>query len=130
MSGCPAVSGAVGWRLRSASARSAASTTRVAPGIISPKSPHSFDRGSSARPRQFYNVFYMTAQEFDVVVVGSGGAGMVAALAAAHRGLSTIVIEKAAHFGGPLEPAGGGVWIPNNEVLERDGVRDTTEAAR
>ncbi|HUB56102.1 MAG TPA: FAD-binding protein, partial [Mycobacterium sp.] len=40
-------------------------------------------------------MFYMTAQEFDVVVVGSGGAGMVAALAAAHRGLSTIVIEKA-----------------------------------
>src|SRR6202012_6286723 len=58
--------------------------------IISPKSPHSFDRGSSARPRQFYNVFYMTAQEFDVVVVGSGGAGMVGALAGAPRGLSAI----------------------------------------
>lgn len=37
----------------------------------------------------------MTAQEYDVVVVGSGGAGMVAALTAAHRGLSTVVIEKA-----------------------------------
>ena len=64
----------------------------------------------------------MTAQEeFDVVVVGSGGAGMVAALAAAHRGLSTIVIEKAAHYGGSTARSGGGVWIPNNEVLERDG---------
>ena len=60
----------------------------------------------------------MTAQEFDVVVVGSGGAGMVAALAAAHRGLSTIVIEKAAHYGGSTARSGGGVWIPNNEILQ------------
>ena len=64
----------------------------------------------------------MTAQEFDVVVVGSGGAGMVAALTAANRGLSTVVIEKAPHFGGSTARSGGGVWIPNNEVLKRDGV--------
>ena len=36
---------------------------------------------------QFYNVFYMTGQEYDVVVVGSGAAGMAAALTAAHQGL-------------------------------------------
>ena len=72
----------------------------------------------------------MTAQEYDVVVVGSGGAGMVAALTAAHRGLSTVVIEKAPHYGGSTARSGGGVWIPNNEVLKRDGVRDTPEAAR
>src|SRR5882757_5797244 len=130
MSGCPAVSGVIGWRLRSACARSAANSSRAATEIISPKSPHSFDRGSSARPWQFYNVFYMTAQEFDVVVVGSGGAGMVAALAAAHRGLSTIVIEKAAHYGGSTARSGGGVWIPNNEILQRDGITDTAQAAR
>ncbi|WP_264990625.1 3-oxosteroid 1-dehydrogenase, partial [Mycobacterium kiyosense] len=72
----------------------------------------------------------MTAQEYDVVVVGSGAAGMVAALTAAHRGLSTVVIEKAAHFGGSTARSGGGVWIPNNEVLQRAGVKDTPEAAR
>ena len=72
----------------------------------------------------------MTAQEYDVVVVGSGGAGMVAALTAAHRSLSTVVIEKARHFGGSTARSGGGVWIPNNQVLNRDGVRDTPEAAR
>jgi 3-oxosteroid 1-dehydrogenase len=72
----------------------------------------------------------MTSQEYDVVVVGSGGAGMVAALAAAHQGLSTIVVEKAAHYGGSTARSGGGVWVPNNEVLQRDGVRDTADAAR
>jgi 3-oxosteroid 1-dehydrogenase len=75
-------------------------------------------------------VFYMTGQEYDVVVVGSGAAGMVAALTAAHQGLSTIVVEKAPHYGGSTARSGGGVWIPNNEVLVRDGVKDTPEAAR
>ena len=72
----------------------------------------------------------MTGQEYDVVVVGSGAAGMVAALTAAHQGLSTVVVEKAAHYGGSTARSGGGVWIPNNEVLKRDGVTDTPEAAR
>ncbi len=72
----------------------------------------------------------MASQEYDVVVVGSGGAGMVAALTAAHRGLSTIVIEKALHYGGSTARSGGGVWIPNNEVLKRYHVRDTAQAAR
>jgi hypothetical protein len=67
------------------------------------KSPRSVDRHSCPAAGQFYNVFYMTGQEygaFDVVVVGSGAAGMVAALTAAHQGLSTIVVEKAPHYGG------------------------------
>ena len=72
----------------------------------------------------------MTEQEYDVVVVGSGGAGMVAALAAAHRGLSTVVLEKAPHYGGSTARSGGGVWIPNNDVLRRAGIQDTPEAAR
>jgi len=71
----------------------------------------------------------MTTEEYDVIVVGSGAAGMVAALTAAHQGLSAVVIEKSAHFGGSTARSGGGVWIPNNEILKRDGVTDTTEAA-
>jgi 3-oxosteroid 1-dehydrogenase len=71
----------------------------------------------------------MTAQEFDVVVVGSGAAGMVAALTAAHQGLSAVLVEKAPHFGGSTARSGGGVWIPNNEILKRAGQADTTQAA-
>ena len=72
----------------------------------------------------------MTGQVYDVVVVGSGAAGMVAALTAAHQGLSTVVVEKAPHYGGSTARSGGGVWIPNNEVLQKDGVKDSADAAR
>jgi 3-oxosteroid 1-dehydrogenase len=68
--------------------------------------------------------------EYDVVVVGSGAAGMTAALTAAHHGLRTVLIEKAPHFGGSTARSGGGVWIPNNDVLLAEGVPDTPEQAR
>lgn len=66
---------------------------------------------------------------FDVVVVGSGAAGMTAALTAAHRGLATLVVEKADRFGGSTARSGGGIWVPNNEVLRRAGVPDTPDRA-
>ncbi|GIJ60671.1 3-oxosteroid 1-dehydrogenase [Virgisporangium aurantiacum] len=67
--------------------------------------------------------------EFDVVVVGSGAAGMTAALAARHHGLSVVVVEKAESFGGSTARSGGGLWIPGNEVLRRAGVTDNAEDA-
>ncbi|HEV2781752.1 MAG TPA: 3-oxosteroid 1-dehydrogenase [Actinophytocola sp.] len=68
--------------------------------------------------------------EFDVVVVGSGAAGMTAALTAARHGLRTVLVEKAATFGGSTARSGGGIWAPNNEVLRAAGVPDTPEKAR
>ncbi len=66
---------------------------------------------------------------FDVVVVGSGAAGMTAALAAAQHGLNVVVIEKTSRFGGSTARSGGGLWVPGNEVLRRAGVADTPEQA-
>jgi 3-oxosteroid 1-dehydrogenase len=86
------------------------------------------DYGVSAGPD--YNLFHMPDEEYDVVVVGSGAAGMAAALTAQRNGLRAVIVEKAAAFGGSTARSGGGVWIPNNEVLRGDGVRDTSEAAR
>ena len=70
-----------------------------------------------------------TGPEFDVVVAGSGAAGMTAALTAASIGLSVVVIEKTEYFGGSTARSGGGVWVPGNAVLKRAGVRDTSELA-
>ena len=62
--------------------------------------------------------------EVDVVVVGAGGAGMTAALAAGKRGLDTVLVEKSPWFGGSTARSGGGVWIPGNGALRSAGQVD------
>ncbi len=71
-----------------------------------------------------------TGSEHDVVVVGAGGAGMTAALAAAARGLDTVLIEKSSYFGGSTARSGGGVWIPGNYALKAAGQDDPLENAK
>jgi 3-oxosteroid 1-dehydrogenase len=66
----------------------------------------------------------------DVLVVGAGGAGMTAALTAAHSGLDTLLVEKSDYFGGNTARSGGGVWVPGNYALEAAGVDDTPERAK
>ena len=68
--------------------------------------------------------------EVDVVVVGAGGAGMTAALAARERGLDTVLLEKSSYFGGSTARSGGGVWIPNNYALQAAGQGDDPEQSR
>ncbi|WP_156765500.1 FAD-binding protein, partial [Mycobacterium sp. 1245499.0] len=48
----------------------------------------------------------------DVLIVGSGGGGMTAALTAQAAGLDALVIEKSSHFGGSTALSGGGIWVP------------------
>jgi len=68
-------------------------------------------------------------REYDVVVVGAGGAGMTAALAAkARHGLDAVVIEKSSYFGGSTSRSGGGVWVPGNYALRAAGQVDPGDA--
>jgi succinate dehydrogenase/fumarate reductase flavoprotein subunit len=51
---------------------------------------------------------------YDVIVVGAGGAGMAAALFAAIKGLSTVLIERTEYVGGTTALSAATVWIPNS----------------
>ncbi|HEX2893737.1 MAG TPA: FAD-binding protein [Marmoricola sp.] len=68
--------------------------------------------------------------EVDFLVVGSGGGGMTAALAAHDGGLSALVVEKGKRYGGSTAISGGGIWIPNNPTLRRHGHADSRESIR
>ncbi|MDI3419094.1 FAD-dependent oxidoreductase [Streptomyces luteolus] len=67
---------------------------------------------------------------YDVVVVGSGAAGMAAAITARLRGLTALVVEKTDRYGGSTALSGGGVWIPDNLHHEAAGLGDTPEQGR
>jgi len=68
--------------------------------------------------------------ECDLVVAGSGAAGLAAAVTAAHGGLRVIVAEKAPVFGGTTAWSGGWIWTPCNPLAQRAGVAEDAALPR
>jgi 3-oxosteroid 1-dehydrogenase len=69
----------------------------------------------------------MAAEVYDVIVVGSGSAGAMAALRATQLGLSVLIIEKAHKFGGTSAASGGVLWIPNHGLAPSGQDSDSRE---
>lgn len=67
--------------------------------------------------------------EYEVIVVGSGAAGMTAALVAADLGLRTIMVESCAELGGTTAVSGGAVWVPANHLMAELGYSDSLPEA-
>lgn len=66
---------------------------------------------------------------YDVVVVGTGGAGFATAMGAADEGLSVLMLEATDKWGGSTAMSGGGIWLPNNPLMQREGVADSRDEA-
>ena len=66
--------------------------------------------------------------EADVVVLGSGGAAMTAAISAHDFGAKDVVIlEKSGMIGGTTAMSGGMLWIPNNHHQREAGIEDSDD---
>lgn len=65
----------------------------------------------------------------DVLVVGTGGAGLAAAMTAGDAGLSCLLVESTERWGGSTSMSGGGMWLPANPLMVRDGAGDSREEA-
>lgn len=68
--------------------------------------------------------------EYDLIVVGSGAAGLAAAITARKRGLQVAVLEKEPVFGGTTALSGGVLWVPLNHHGRKQNPADTVEKVR
>ncbi len=66
--------------------------------------------------------------QYDIIVVGTGAAGLSAALSAKTRGASVLVVEKAAVVGGTTAMSGGCIWAPRHHYMAKLGISDSRDA--
>jgi succinate dehydrogenase/fumarate reductase flavoprotein subunit len=68
------------------------------------------------------------AFDCDLLVIGSGAGGLSAAVTAAHLGLTVIVAEKEAQYGGTTAWSGGWMWLPRNPLATEAGIHEDIAA--
>ena len=68
-------------------------------------------------------------KEVDVIVLGTGGAALSAAVAASESGSKVLVLEKTHQIGGTTAFSGGVPWIPLNHYMKEQGYEDNREDA-
>ncbi|MEX0407280.1 FAD-dependent oxidoreductase [Aquibium sp. LZ166] len=64
---------------------------------------------------------------YDVVVAGSGAAGLSAALSAAKAGLKVVILEKSDKLGGGTSVSHGGIWVGKNHLASAAGYADSRD---
>ncbi|MGV8908320.1 MAG: FAD-dependent oxidoreductase [Propionicimonas sp.] len=67
--------------------------------------------------------------EFDLVVVGAGTAGLLAAVAARRLGERVLVVDADHLAGGSTSGSDGRIWLPANDLMAKLGVSDSTADA-
>lgn len=72
----------------------------------------------------------MNSDDYDLIVVGSGAAGLAAACTGAAQGKRVLVLEASDRVGGTTAISGGMVWIPANQKMHAVGLSDDLETAR
>ena len=63
----------------------------------------------------------------DLLVMGSGAAGMGAAVRGHDLGLDVLVVEKSELYGGNTAMSGGVCWVANNPGMAGEGIADSDE---
>ncbi|MDH1261320.1 FAD-dependent oxidoreductase [Pseudomonas sp. GD03944] len=72
----------------------------------------------------------LSSLDCDVLIIGSGAAGLSAAVTAAWHGQKVVVVEKDAVFGGATAWSGGWMWVPRNPLARRAGIEEDIDQPR
>lgn len=83
----------------------------------------SFQKGSDAAAEKTAG----EEEQYDLVVVGTGMAGLAAADTAGRAGAKVLVLEKLSYVGGSTRVCGGGLWAMGSSVNERIGADCSAE---
>lgn len=67
------------------------------------------------------------ANDYDIVVVGSGAAGLCGALTASDAGASVLLVESQTTLGGSSALSGGIIMAAGTDIQRRAGIDDTPE---
>ncbi len=70
----------------------------------------------------------MSDTDYDVIVVGSGAAGLAAAVAAADAGATVLVVEADTRVGGSSRLSGGHVYAAGTRLQQQAGIDDSADA--
>lgn len=63
-------------------------------------------------------------KEVDLLVMGSGAAGMSAAIRGHDLGMDVLLLESSDQYGGSTAISGGVCWVPNNPHMQKHGIED------
>lgn len=67
------------------------------------------------------------SDKYDVIIVGSGGAGMTAAIEAKDAGMNPVILEKMPIAGGNTSKASAGLNASETSVEKAQGVADSND---
>lgn len=82
---------------------------------------------TSGASKTQYSTMKDLKSKYDVVIIGAGGAGMSAALAAKEKGLKPVILEKMPVAGGNTLKASSGMNASETKVQKKAGIKDSNE---
>lgn len=67
------------------------------------------------------------SEDHQVIVIGAGGAGLIAAIKAKEKGAEVVVLEKMSFAGGNTLISGAEYAAPGNEIQKKEGIEDSAD---